>query len=530
VESFLDIFGFLSVVLRGLTLALQSLVVGGVGFGLLTRGLELGESARSARRLLTASAVALALSQALYVAADSALLVGTTDLPLGGVVGANFFLAGASTVTLALLVAGTAAVRPAGIAAATLSLGIVAASVATSHAGARLDDRLAAAALTGLHQLATGCWIGGLPYLVLALSRAQDSPAARAACARFSKLALVGVAALVIGGVGLSLLYVRAPSDAYATVYGVMVTAKVLMFGLLLILGGFNFTLVRGMRQGSAPALLRLRRFAEAEIGIGFTVVLTAASLTSQPPAVDLASPRLGFRQIVERMAPRAPRLAPPRIVAAYASAPAETSERPLSYVPGQLPAPLTEAEVFLSEFNHNWAGLVVLVAGTLALLARAGWSWARQWPLAFLVLAVFLFFMADADYWPIGPRGFWSGFAVSEVAQHRLIVPLLAAFAFSEWRVQTGRPVPTPATLIFPLACALGGALLLTHTHSLDNPGQELLAELSHVPIALLGVTAGWSRWLELRLPDTRKAVLGWIWPACVALVGVVLLFYRET
>ena len=31
----------------------------------------------------------------------------------------------------------------------------------------------------------------------------------------------------------------------------------------------------------------RLRRLIEAELGIGITVILTAASLTSQPPAVD---------------------------------------------------------------------------------------------------------------------------------------------------------------------------------------------------------------------------------------------------
>ena len=34
----------------------------------------------------------------------------------------------------------------------------------------------------------------------------------------------------------------------------------------------------------------RLRRLIEAEVGIGITVILTAASLTSQPPAVDQVS------------------------------------------------------------------------------------------------------------------------------------------------------------------------------------------------------------------------------------------------
>ena len=31
------------------------------------------------------------------------------------------------------------------------------------------------------------------------------------------------------------------------------------------------------------------------------------------------------------------------------------------------------------------------------------------------------------------------------------------------------------------------------------------MLAELSHTPLAIFGIMAGWSRWLELRLPDSK-------------------------
>jgi putative copper resistance protein D len=82
----------------------------------------------------------------------------------------------------------------------------------------------------------------------------------------------------------------------------------------------------------------------------------------------------------------------------------------------------------------------------------------------------------------------------------------------------------------VFPLVCAIGGALLLTHSHALGNVKEELLAELSHVPLAILGVTAGWSRWLELRLPVEDRRVFSWIWPACFVLIGAVLLDYRES
>jgi putative copper resistance protein D len=76
---------------------------------------------------------------------------------------------------------------------------------------------------------------------------------------------------------------------------------------------------------------------------------------------------------------------------------------------------------------------------------------------------------------------------------------------------------------------CAAGGALLLTHSHSVNNVKEEFLAELSHLPLAILAVAAGWSRWLEIRLPRNRKALFAWIWPACFILIGCILLNYRE-
>jgi len=57
------------------------------------------------------------------------------------------------------------------------------------------------------------------------------------------------------------------------------------------------------------------------------------------------------------------------------------------------------------------------------------------------------------------------------------------------------------------------------------------VLSELSHIPLAILAVAAGWSRWLELRLPPenrTRNA-MGRVWPVCIVLIGAILLNYRE-
>jgi putative copper resistance protein D len=173
--------------------------------------------------------------------------------------------------------------------------------------------------------------------------------------------------------------------------------------------------------------------------------------------------------------------------------------------VPGQWAKPNTPADQAWSEYNHHWAGLVVLAAGILSLLARRI-SWARHWPLIFLGLAVFLFLRSDAENWPLGPRGFWESFQVAEVAQHRLFVVLIVALGMFEWAVRTRRIAAQPGGLVFPLVCAVGGALLLTHSHSLGNVKEEFLAELSHTPLAILAAVAGWSRWLEIRLTQDRN------------------------
>jgi len=60
----------------------------------------------------------------------------------------------------------------------------------------------------------------------------------------------------------------------------------------------------RRVESDPAPLLLRLRRFSGAEIGLGFTVILAAASLTAQSPSVDETPGRtpLTGHQVAERM------------------------------------------------------------------------------------------------------------------------------------------------------------------------------------------------------------------------------------
>jgi len=148
---------------------------------------------------------------------------------------------------------------------------------------------------------------------------------------------------------------------------------------------------------------------------------------------------------------------------------------------------------------------------------------------LLFLLLAGFLFLRTDPEAWPIGEIGFIESWKEPDVAQHRLFVLLIVVFALFEWAVSTGRIVSRALARVFPLLVAIAGTLLLTHSHALGNAKEELLIEYSHLPIAVMGVTAGWARWLEVEAPLAEGRWAGWLWPACFVLIGLLLLFYRE-
>src|SRR6202044_660887 len=107
--------------------------------------------------------------------------------------------------------------------------------------------------------------------------------------------------------------------------------------------------------------------------------------------------------------------------------------------------------------------------------------------PLLFPGLAVFIVLRADPECWPLGPRPFWGSFTAPDVLEHRVFAALISGFALFEWGVRSGRLQWMPARFVFPAICAAGGALLLTHRHALGEGTDEVFAELSHTPIAVV-------------------------------------------
>ena len=535
----INLFAFLSVILRAATIMLQSLVLGGIVFSYLVLGqsgaeVNPSEAIRACQRMLRIAAIILILVQALYIACEALLLVELSGFQLGEIAGASFFLAGIVSIVCGLLIVFLSykAKRSVWV-LFPLALGVIAAMVATSHAASRLESRGVLMNFMALHLVAVGCWIGGLPYLLLSLREHPNPEAEHRMLRRFSSVAMISVGVIVATGVGTCLYYFDSWSAVYGTAYGVMMASKATLFAVMLLLGAVNRSIVK--RNSKEDITNRLRYFVATETGLAMAVILIAVSMTTQPPAVDLRAQRVDRATILDRITPRWPRLQTPAVTeltpATRALDKQAAAALPATYVPGEkIHTPNTPSDIAWSEYNHHWMGLLLLLIGMAAVLARTGRiGIAKHWPLLFVLMGVFIFLRADPENWPLGPNGFWESFDEAEVLQHRVAVLLVIAFAVFEWRVQLRTSKWKYAPLVFPAVCVAGGMLLVTHTHSLNNVKEELLAEMSHIPLALLAILAGWSRWLQFQLPRRDQAVVSWIWPLCFSLMGAILLNYRE-
>src|SRR3954447_14492387 len=315
-ELLVDLFGYLSIVVHGLTILSQSVALGGVLFLVfLARPLNHPVIIAGTARIAGTAAIALLLSEAATVALQATVLADTLDLPLGNVLGADFAIAGlvktVVTALLALLLLLRGGRAP-GILLLALTVIALAVATLTTHAAARLDNRATLLAVEFLHQLGAAIWIGGIPCFLFALARIRDGVAWRQASTRFSRLSMIGVACILLSGATMSLLYIGDAAGFYGTAFGVMVSAKIALFLMLLALGGMNFLMIERLRASPDASATRLRRFAEAELGIGIAIFFAAASLTSVPPAVDLTRDRVTWAEIIARNTPEWPRLSSP--------------------------------------------------------------------------------------------------------------------------------------------------------------------------------------------------------------------------
>ncbi len=552
-DRLLDLYGFVGVVLHAAELAARTALLGGVAFWALllpalgARRLPAAEADRlqgiGRRAVLLGAAAALAAKLA-GGGLGLLALAATLEAPAAGVFGADFVLAlsaaliGVAALGLLALPRGTPGPnRRAALLGAALV--VVCASAAGSHAIARTEGRPMLLAATALHQAGAALWLGGLPALLAALRLRPETAAAVGR--RYSAFAAAGVGLILLGTAGFWLGYIGGGEAVYGTAYGAMAGTKAAILGLMLLLGLGNFLLLH--RSGGAPAVLpRVRRFVEAEVALGLAALALAASLTSVPPAADLPDDRVSWADIAERFTPAAPRLVSPsradlaipalqaRLDAEWGAREQAQATRPQAFTPGEgLLPPRNAGDIAWSEYNHHWAGLLVLLVGIAALLDSTGKvPVARHWPLLFLLLALFIGVRSDPEAWPLGEIGLLDSLRDPEVVQHKLAALLVAGFAVAEWAVRLGR-LGGRLRFVFPAAMLAGGLLLLSHTHAIGNVREALLVELSHLPLAVLAVVGGSARWTELRGPPELGRPAAAVWPACLVLIGVLLLVYRE-
>ena len=552
-STLFDLFGFVSVVLRGLELVAQSVLLGSVAFLVFVVTPLQGADAQrdpaglcaGCRRVLQVAAFAAIACVSAATAINASVLAASLPISWRDVAGADFALAGDVKILAAATIGVVASRRDARALSTRIVLCVtgilfLAAALADTHATARLADNGLLLLATGAHELGAALWLGGLPCFWLVLRRGDGGEWARRMGRRFSALAMGGVVLIVIGATVFVALYIGAIDATYGTAYGAMAVTKSILLGMLLLLGVANFRAVR--RFAAHPAVVRqVQRFVEVEMGLAVAVLLAAASITSMPPAVDLREDRVTFAEIMARFTPASPRFVSPdpatlAIPALQAQLDAERkaegqSTRALAYVPGggKLP-PRNAQDIAWSEYNHHWAGVLVVLMGFAALAQRSGHApWAKHWPLLLLLLAGFLLLRGNPEVWPMGDVGLIESLKDPEVVQHRLFSLLIVAFALFEWGVRTGRIAALGLRRVFPLSMALAATLLLTHSHALGNVKEQVLADLTHLPIAVLGIGAGAARWLEVEAPEEEGRWAGWVWPACFVLIGLLLLGYRE-
>jgi len=386
---------------------------------------------------------------------------------------------------------------------------VLAAATLTSQAAAGPAQPQVLLAITALHLFGAAIWVGGIPAFLAALVRLRDGVSWHAVGVRFARMAVLGVAAILLSGAALAWLDVTGaegdPTAFYGTAFGNLVSVKIVLVVALLALGLGNLGTLRRLAARPGTPVTRMKRFAEVQIGLGISLFCVAAALAPLPPPVDQPQDRVTWQQMLAEARPAWPRLSNP--FAQPTTTTAIVSASALDVLPAAGP-----------DDTVAWAGLFALAIGLLALLHRAGLQTARHWPLLLLPLAALLLVRADPAAWPLGPGAAWQDVRYPAALPQRLLAVLLVLLALIEWGAPRRRFLPR---LLLPLATAAGGVVLLT------SASADALTALLWVPLGLLGVGAGWTRWLELWLDPYQARWAGWVWPVCCVAIGVLLLTY---
>lgn len=138
--------------------------------------------------------------------------------------------------------------------------------------------------LDALHLLSAGLWIGALPWFGVLLSPRFDPQAALAAVRRFSGVAGVAVAVLLITGAGATLLLVGSPLNLAATAWGWLLIGKSSLAAVMVGLAAHNRWRITPLIDAHDPAAaVALRRNARLELGLALLILAVVGLLGTLP-------------------------------------------------------------------------------------------------------------------------------------------------------------------------------------------------------------------------------------------------------
>jgi copper resistance protein D len=534
----------LNLLLEGLLFIAYACAMGGLVWSLLLlrpwghRALAAHSLARRPMALLRWGALGIAGAQLARLAVHAWLLAETFQRsPFPAFLHTLPFQAG---LTRALLAGGLAAVsmwverRPKALLpwgmTGCLAVLLGASGAWLSHAVARDEDRLFLMSLTALHQLAVAVWLGGVIQLSILWWQIRHQPDVQplwpVLVKRFAWVGGPAILGLVATGLPLAWTYIGTWQGVTGTDYGVMVLIKVVLLIGTLGLAALNFLGAHDSYavERTGNVFQRIPCYMEAETLLLTAILVAAVSLSTQPPAIDVADQQATWAEVYEAFRPKVPRLTSP----SYAEAVAAFSRR-TSIGEGITAGVGT----YWSDYNHNVSGLFLVIMAMLALASQAGWvPWARHWPLGFIALSIFTVLRSDAeDSWPFGYMGFWEGMLSSnEILLHRLGALIACVLGLIEWRARVNGKPDSHLPYVIPVLCVVGGLLLLAHSHAGFQPKEEFLVQTTHHAIGMLAMAMACGRWVELRLTAPAGRLAGAVSVFALLLIGLVLLFYRET
>lgn len=416
------------------------------------------------------------------------------------------------------------------IASALASVPMLVSGAWLVHAAGRFEHQALLMSLTVAHQLAAAAWIGGVFQLVnLWLLKHKNQVYGNLwplLLRRFSAFGMISVALILISGFPIAWHYIDSVNGLIGTGYGNLLMVKVALLSLALGLAWLNRSAVAAYGfSGNGYALKRrVPYYIEAETFILITLLFTAASLASQPPAIDIPGLTAAWREVAAMFAPQVPLTTSPSHSALIAGEAGRVA------IVEQIPS---MAATEWSNYNHNVAGIFLTAMSFFAMLSycpRPAFKIFRYWPLGFVLLGIFLFFRSDAETWPLGPIGFWdSTFNNGEVLQHRIATLLVFTLGVIELRARGKDTENSRLSLVFPVLAAFGGLMLLTHSHVGFQPKSAFLIQVGHTTMGVFALILACGRWLELKLDSPGKDIAGFLSVAALFLIGIILMFYRE-